>query len=449
MKMNNKILALVLSTMLTIFSGTVKADGPPVSVNVGDVYYQLGGGEALPRPAAGFTSFNIRARFTAGFGYSCGKFNFHHNLEQMINQLMSNIRALPGQLQTAVSAAIAGLPGYLMQKYNPTLYNILTKTLDESAELFNLSFKTCEQMESEMAANPDANPYSGFLRASVADKWTVGSTTGDQIAADVHDEIKTDPADPIRWIGDDLYGTANRPIQINRDIVVAGYNILIGRTTDVSVTSAPPVPMRSEPIVQIWANPELAGRWIQEVIGEKRIVLDGSGTPPETIPGKGLRPQIVILEDAIRTALMDAYDNNEYRDLNTYSTVRISGSIIEGLRSMPAGERMIMMNKLISEMAVTEAQERMFLIKQMISVGINAPDVTSSTGGVVADDYIRSVTHKEIELRLNEIFADLELKQRTVNRTTISIINRAEQHRTSGAGSRPGAIRNENDYLNN
>jgi len=448
MKFNNIKLVLILSILLSAYGSNANAVGPPISVNVDQVYYHLGGGEALPRPASGFTSFNIRARFTAGFGYSCGKFNYHDNIQQMVNQLKTKVRAIPSQLQTAVSAGIAGLPGYLMQKYNPTLYNILTQTLDQSADLFQLSYKSCQQMEAEMASNPDANPYSGFLRASIANKWSDGAKSGDKNAADTNEDIKANPAGPIEWLGGKLYGTSDNPVQINKDIVTAGYNILIGRTNDVSLTTEPPESMRDEPIVKIWKNPNLAGRWIQDVIGDKRIILDES-IEPDTIPGKGLRPKVIILENEIRTALLDAYENNEYEDLNKYTTVRISGSIINGLRSLPQGERLIMMDRLISEMAVSEIQERMFLIKQMISAGLNAPDVSASLGGSTADEHIRHVSLPEIDSKINEIYDDLELKQRTINRTTIAILNRAEQYKNSGIGTQPGSAIRENDFLNN
>ncbi len=61
-----------------------------------------------------------------------------------------------------------------------------------------------------------------------------------------------------------------------------------------------------EPIVQIWSSPADAGRWVQEVIGDKRVVLQGANVPPETIPGKGLRPKVEELEITIGEALVEA-----------------------------------------------------------------------------------------------------------------------------------------------
>lgn len=441
-----KLITVLLILLLT--STGVSQAAPEVSATVGDLYYRLGGGKALPPPGAGFTTFNLRSRFTAGTGYSCGQFNFHENIEQIINQWMDRVRAIPSQLQSAVSSAIAGLPGYLMMKYNPTLYNIMTKTLDESAELFRLSYKSCRQIESEMARDPEANPYQGFLQASVMDKWTIGAENG-EVAADVDEEIKADPADPIRWLGGHEYGSLENPLQINRDLVVAGYNIMIGRTGDVSLSAPPIGPSALEPIVQIWRSPADAGRWVQEVIGDKRVVLQGPDVAPETIPGKGLRPKVEALEIAIGEALVEAYDHNDYSLLNHYpSTLRISGALIDGLRSLPQGEAAVMMDRLVSEMAVKEAQERMFLIRQMIDTGLKAPDVIASTGGATADQYIRETTYPAIRTLLQEIRDNLELKQRTLNRTTVTILDRARRLRASGQQATPGVTRGDSNTLN-
>ena len=116
----------------------------------------------------------------------------------------------------------------------------------------------------------------------------------------------------------------DNPIQINRDLVIAGYNILIGRTGDVSTVSRPLGAAALEPIVKIWPTPADAGQWIQEVIGDQKIVLkDGGAIPKETIPGEGLRPKVEDLETAMRQAVLDAYERNDYTALNKYpSTLR-------------------------------------------------------------------------------------------------------------------------------
>jgi len=436
--MNKKLLPLFIGIALfSLESQIVQAaeqTAAPVSVGVGSEYYTLGGGQVLPPPGSGRVTFNINARLQVGFGYSCGKFNFHNNIEQMINQFQSRLRQLPGQLQQAVQAAIAGLPGYLMQKYNPTLYNILTKTLDESAELFNMSYKTCEQMESEMARDPNANPYDGFFRASIAEKWRDGGNVNNAVAPDVYEDIKSSPAEPIQWLGGRLYGTTFNPVQINHDLVVAGYNIMLGRTGDVSVTTAPTGTLVNEPIVQIWSTPADAGRWAQTIVGDLRIILTGSNQNRSTIPGKGLRPKVMELRTEIEQAFNLAYNQNDYSQIKTFGSLNVTPALIESLKSMNAGERAVLRGRLIEEMAVKETVERTFLILQMLNTGSQAPDVTSSVGGAAADEYLRNNTLPAFEAKIDEIIKDIELKSSTLTRTSRDIISRSNQTSSSSRG---------------
>lgn len=431
--------------LMLLLSGSVvmtaRAAPPDVPAEVSDLYYRLGGGQYLPPPGAMYSTFNIRSRFKIGLGYSCGKFNFVENLEQMVNTYRTKARQLPGQLEVALSAAITSLPGYFMRRVNPSLYNTITKTLDETAELFRLSYQSCQEIERQMQRNPDANPYANFVQASVAERWTVGADRGD-VAADVDQATRDTPAAPIRWLGGDLYGTEANPIQINRDIVVAGYNIMIGRTGDVSVTTRPVGPMALEPIVRIWESPAVAGRWVQEVLGDTKILLDPENkNRPEAIPGKGLRPKVEALELEIDLALTEAIERDDYEDLNTFTSARISAAIIDALRDMPYGEAAVMRDRLVSELAVSEARERMMLIKQMMMTGLRAPDLVASTGGSVAETYIRENSFPDINRVIREIFDALELKQRTVNQTTIAILNRAAQNREATANTAPSSIK--------
>ncbi len=410
-----------------------------VPAEISGLYYHLGGGRYLPPPGANMSSYNISARYKVGLGYSCGQFDFQDNLTTMVNQMMSKVRQVPSQLTTAAGAAVAGLPGYLIQKANPTLYNIITKTLDETATLFNLSFQSCQNVERELRLRPDSNPYQSFMQASIADRWTIGAGSG-EMAADVDTSIKSNPRDPIKWIGDEYYGSADNPIQINRDIVVAGYNIMLGRTGDVSVTTAPTGAMVNQPIALIWPNPDAAGRWAQEVLGDTKIIMNEEDENPQTIPGKGLRPQVELLEESIHAALKKALNTDDYADMNKYTSTRISAAIVESLRAMPAGEAAVMIDRLVSELAVSEARERLMLIKQMMLTGIKAPDLVASTGGPLAVEYIRGTTFPDMERVTQEIFDALELKQKTVNRTTINILNHRAQQQAAGAAKRANQI---------
>jgi integrating conjugative element protein (TIGR03755 family) len=333
----------------------------------------------------------------------------------------------------AFSGAVAGLPMYVLMKANASLYNTINVTLGETTELFRLSYNSCKQIENELRQNPDSNPYQGFIRASILDKWHFGMENDENIA-DTDQRIKEDPVDPILWFGGNRAGTVENPIQINRDLVIAGYNIMIGRTGDVSVVTAPTGAAAEQPIVRIWPNPAEAGRWIQEVIGDQILILENPPPHPETIPGKGLRPIVTALEPEIHEALMEVFSHNNYDLMNNYlSLPSISGKLADGLRTLPRHEVLVFMDRLVSEMAVKEVQERLFLIRQMIYTALKAPDLLATPeAGREAQNYAQDKTFPGIRDTLEEVFNDLELRQRTLNPTMLTIFDRAEAFRKSG-----------------
>jgi integrating conjugative element protein (TIGR03755 family) len=362
----------------------------------------------------------------------------------MINQIETRVREIPMQLQNAISAAVAGLPGYLMQKINPNLYNIVTKSLDETAELFRFSYKTCEQMEAEMRQGK--NPYDGFMTAVVANKWKIGAEAGDNIA-DTKEDIADDPTGPIEWLGGNEYGTVQRPIQINHDLVIAGYNIMLGRTGDVSTDAIPVGALAQQPIVQIWSRPSDAGIWIQDVVGDMVIITTEEDTEPESITGEGLRPVVTDLEPLIRNALDEAINTYDFEAINQFTSLTLSNGLVEGLRAMPLSERLVFVERLVSEMAVNEAYERVTLIRQMLLMGLNHPDNVAAKISDKTDEYVRTKTFFDFDILVNEIYDNLALKRTTVNSTALSIINQHKARQSSGIASGTGIVSEEPTLL--
>ncbi len=411
-------------------------------------FYKLGGGKVVYPPGSGYVTHTVTARFKGGFGYSCGKFDFHENLTQMINQIETKVRQIPLQLQSAASAAVAGLPGYIMQKTNPNLYNIVTKTLDETTELFRLSFKSCQQMEQEMRQNgSEYNPYDNFMSAVAANKWVIYGNSGENIT-DAKDQIDKDPTGTITWLGDNEYGTADHPIQINHDLAMAGYNIMLGRTDDVSTDAIPTGALSHQPIVKIWPKPSAAGDWIQQVTGDFIIVTEDDEPTHESVTGKGLRPVVEILEPQIRNALQIAVESYDFAALNKFSTMQVSAGLVDGLRAMPLAQRVIILDRLVSEMAVNEAFERVSLLRQMLLMGLNNPDNVAAKISALTEEHVRTKTFPDIDIAVNEIFDALALKRSTTNSTALTIINHHNAQTTSGVAVDTGVVNEEPTLVN-
>ncbi len=421
---------------------------PTLNADIGELIYYIGGGQVTPPPGAGFRSHTITARYRAGFSYSCGKFDFHNNLTQMINEIKTQVREIPGQLQMAAAAAIAGLPGYLAMKYNPTLYNTVMQTIDGAQELFKLSYKTCKQIEAEMKRDPTSNPYSNFMQASAFGKWSTEAKKPDANVADAAEEVREKPGAPVNWFGTNKAGTAANPIQINHDFVIAGYNLMIGRPADKITEKAAPIgTLAQHRVVKIWPSPLAAGEWIQKIVGDEKMVLDDESARQKIKSGDGLRPIVEGLDIEIKAALRKAYDDHDFSDINKYKSVEISGALITALHVLQPAQAGMMMSRLASELAVNEAQERTFLIEEMMRLAMLSPDMAASEAGAAAIEYVRGTSFKSLNKMRQEIFNDLLLKQRTVNKTTIAILNLAEKARNEAIAAQPATIYSEPEFI--
>lgn len=298
-----------------------------------------------------------------------------------------------------------------------------------------------------MRRDPTSNPYSNFMQASVLNKWSTASDQPNANAADTHQQVKDEPGGTVPWFGTRVAGSATNPIQINRDFVIAGYNMMIGRTTDVSTTTVPTGALTLEPVVRIWASPVIAGDWIQSIVGDHQMVLDDQNALKHVNSGNDLRPIVEELDELIHAALLKAYEEDNYQDINEFTSLRISGALIEGLRQMQFGHAVLMMDRLASEMAVNETQERVFFIMQMMRRAMKSPDMAESAAGPPAIEYIRGTTFPTLEKMLSQIHEDLALKDSTVNQTTVSILNLADKARREAAGASPGAVQSERSFI--
>ena len=101
MKLGAALLGAAVLFAPALLAQTVDESLPPIDAGTHALFYRLGGGPAVPAPGSNYVSQRVTARFKGGFGYSCGEFNFQENLSQMVNQLETQVREIPMQLQNA------------------------------------------------------------------------------------------------------------------------------------------------------------------------------------------------------------------------------------------------------------------------------------------------------------------------------------------------------------
>ena len=465
--MNNSPRKLALSALIsaTLAISTLQAAPPPVEPgipsNSGGFYYSIGGGGALPNPPTFANSTNSSLNLEFGFGYSCGRFDPTTDVEEMLTGLLDGVadaaRRLPQQLMFALEAAITAMPGYLLNKANPSLYNVLMKAYEDTFELYELSYQSCEAMERDIADGK--NPYQNFIQATIADRWRINagvatSEGGEPMTIDQVDHaIKTGDfaAEGLTLWAGKQYGGAppQEPIRPNYLTAVVGYNVLLGNgeVDNPAGTGETTEDIEGVPVEVLlptfWPNAGAAAEWIVNAIGDTEIRLQ-EGETSGAVGGSGLRAFALEESYEIHEALALAVDENDYSQIRGYkSTLQVSGNLIHAIRVAQPFDRAVMMQRLSSELAADLTHNHAVMAKEILRAGLNEAGIVMSTAAGDVREYIQGTSMPALDAAIRDIHEDLALRSATHARTAKQIMLQAESDLLSGSNASAPSQTNE------
>jgi len=418
-------------------------DLPQIPSNAGSFYYEIGGGSVVSRAPTYQNTVRTTLDLDYGFGYSCGKFSGVDDVSTIIEDLVDTayqgVRELPQHLMRSVTAAISAMPGYLLNKANPSLYNTLMKGYDDSFELFELSYKSCRQMETEIAAGK--NPYQNFVTASIAENWSVSAgvnqDNGNPETIDlINERIKSEGGEKgITLFANNKYGGRNQdPIRINFLTTLVGYNVLTGHSPVDDIGHAPAATETvngvdvSVLIPAIWPTSLSAANWMVDVIGDKSIVTYEDGIASAKA-GKGLKTRVLEESFLIREALTLAIDSNDYSGLRVAkydSMLKISGNLINAIKDADEFERAVMIDRISTELAVKLTVDTVAIAKQLLLSGLHESHLVMSAASEEFESHIRTGSMADLDSAVNDILNDLKLRENTFAKTPQLIIQEAE-----------------------
>lgn len=422
-------LKLIRGCVLLVSLAITHAHSEPLPRLVDELFYQLGGGRALPPSAAGYVTYKIGARFTVSPGYSCGEFNFEDNIEEALDRIRDQVRELPDQLGMAATGLISALPMYLVKNYAPDIYGILMWNLDQSIELFKFQYKTCETLEAEIIDNNAGyNPYATAVRAAVLNQWEMGVENGesmDQTSRSIQDK----PGEQgFNFLGSGR-GKPDNPIPLKHDLMVVAYNNRIGRFND-PLDESEPDDETDSPLVQTWPSPEAAADWLVAATGEIWLVV-GKEAPKESAPGVGLRPEIDLLSEQYDLAITKAVEQNDFEELDEIEKTvprkfRLSDMVISATRSLRPDEKTLSIQRLASDIAVSIVKNKVDMATTLLRSAVQDPDVaTSQIAGVAGQVALDS--RNWIRQEIEEISTMMSIERQGMNSTPLIIMKRGMQ----------------------
>ena len=378
----------------SIFGNAVGSDkdGNPIYKSVDQIplgdegyVYSMGSGpiDRISLPPVPSITNQSNAVWRAGLGYSCGQFNPFANIQQAINQAKEKFKHLPQAFTSAVQESVAALPAYILNQINPTLYNTITKQLDDSFELFDMNYKSCRQIESEMSNN--SGTYFDFLKTAQMQKQLKeiakndGSTTIDEVQRKV---AETDGREGVAGVGGKMFGGANQPpLDLTQQVLVAGYNMLIKRN-DTTDRSKPNYDSKNMPsMVRAFPSPQDAYEWVEKLYGVNRLQYsNNSAKPPSlSIAGTGIRYQLNARTNIIHSELNRLVNKGITRSTFFENTgITTVPAEIDSIRSMRTFTQINAIKTKAKIEAKRDIQMRLRFIRSMIENGIKEPDLSQS-----------------------------------------------------------------------
>ncbi|MCB1776124.1 MAG: hypothetical protein KDI50_01695 [Candidatus Competibacteraceae bacterium] len=329
------------------------------------------------RPPTYSQKFSLDANFSAGFGYSCGQFNAFDNVEAMINQTIEKFKELPQMFVMAVQGAIAALPAYILNKINPTLYNTVTKNLDEAFRLFEVNFKDCQTIEREIALGQ--NPYQSLVMAGIGDRMRVEMGFGNGTIDERMKVVRTNgPSNGVVMSAGKRYGgDGQEPIDATKDVLTSGVNLLTDR--DVSNTDVFGASLHAlHPVTTVFKSPDDLVAFITDIYGSRSYLLTKEG-PTETKPGYGYQKKYIEMRDDTIEALQK-YVSREI-DRKTFeqeTELLIPPETINEMRGLPSYSLSIAIDDQARTHAVERLKRKLDYALQSLKTGLTEPNLAQS-----------------------------------------------------------------------
>lgn len=388
-----------------------------------EFYYTLGGGEPIGRAA---TNRNQTLSIGADVAWStdliCGDFDINLSVDQQLQGVKGAFSNLMGSVISAATGVVASLPGLVIQKLNPALYDLLQNGILQASEEFHIAEATCEGM---LDAIGDVSSGKGWETLAKGHWWASESQTGGEIL-ETKERATTDGLDAgVIWVdGQRRGGRSQPPVELVGDTAKAGYNQLIqrnpGNTTQATLTCA------GASICEEWAAPQDFASWLIEVVGEEKIRTCKNCDKVETQAGKGLAAQVSKAQDQIAIdleALVAAGNPPSLTDLKTVSGgpgMLISRRVIEAIREEKAQEQGVLIARLASEMALSRTMERAMIARRALLAGMKEPNV-ASTG--IAKDALKDFL-SELEQDIDNLLFEMEVRHRVAASTASHLLMR-------------------------
>ncbi len=392
-------------------------------------YYKIGGGRdiAIP-PSLNITTIDLSLNGQAS-ALSCSGFDPMVAIESSLDNLRNGVDNAVNAIELAATAAIANLPGYILQKANPGLYDLFQNALLRANESFSLATKSCERIQYEISKN--TNPFDEWVTVSWGDSWKRSVGVGGANIHDAVDDAEDAPNDGIEWVGGLRRGGEDQPpIRVLSDVAKAGLNILSERApeTDSNLPA-------SAPLAQYFTGPNEVDTWINNILGDVEVGLCSSCNKGAR-SGKGLIPYIEQSTEDLVALLIDLVSGSTQPTRVNLEQVEAPGiavtlQVIQAIRNQAPDEVSIVVNKLAQEIAEARVMEEAMIIRRLLLAGRKEGHVSANR--IAQREVVQALD--ELESEISNVIFEKDTRNQFVTSTVIELLLRDRAIRQSSVNT--------------
>lgn len=395
-----------------------------------ELYYQLGGGEPIARPA---TNRDSTLELGAGIAWNnslmCGNFDISLSVEQQLNGVKGAFQDLMGNVIDSASGAVASLPALVIQKVNPALYDLLQNGVLQANKEFHIAQTSCEEMVGYMESALEGNSWEAISKSGY---WKEQSQSSSNEILEVKSAIGTSGLDHgVTWLGGQQRGGASQaPIEVISDTARAGYNLLLNRapTNTTSTVST----CDDAAICELWVSPQDQADWIVDVLGEQIVRTCQGCDKIESKAGMGLskknEEEQAQIESNLIALVTATYPPTavELAEVSGGPSLRMSRRVIEAIREERSEEQAAIINRLAGEMALNQTMERALIARRALLAGMKEPNIANVD--IAQNKLMKAVD--ELNQEIDNMLFELEVRSKIASNTSAELLNRNRQRQT-------------------
>ena len=424
--------ALIVSILLAWSLTSSAAENTSLKdlpVGKADWYYSLGGASPVLNfsDQANVTRFDV-FRGDAKWNLDACNFDFKHLVNAHLGDPKRNLYALEKNIVNSAKQMLRVSALGVIQRANPGLYDLLTRGIANAQVSFDAAVKNCQQIRADVASGK--NPLYGWLRLAAHARWTLKHVEKDPTK--IEDKNKADPgSDGVPWVDGKYAGGRNqKPISITADVISAGYRSWYGDKP--KETTLP------------WSDADQAVAWAQEVLGEAQISFCKECKGMDTRAGHGLQIELARGQKHYRNILRKLVLSDkrpQAKDVAALSANRmgigINIHVVQALKNESPANRDVLINRLASEIALSDAMEKSLVTRQLLYAGAAEPNIASNGEARTLISEIQDRLRTEME---NVLFEN-RVRQEVLTNTAQLLLARSNKVSTPPVAPKQSNIR--------